>query len=125
MSTLIAEIQELQGLSTAELAARYEALFGKPPRTRQRQFMLRRAAWKLQEQRLSPAARSCLEVLIAEIDREFAGRDLTVTACVKAPRAPRGLSRGTTLVRLYKASSGASPSSRRDSSWTQASSTGR
>ena len=45
-------LAELSRMSILELRQRYVALFGKPPRTGHRLFLLRRVAWRLQEQSL-------------------------------------------------------------------------
>ncbi|MCE9595035.1 MAG: DUF2924 domain-containing protein [Planctomycetes bacterium] len=71
MSTITDEIAELRALSAHELADRYEQVFGKPPRVKHKEYLWKRIAWKLQEQRfggLSGAAQRRLEELIAEID---------------------------------------------------------
>ena len=65
------EIAELRGLAVADLVVRYEAVFDKPPRSKHREHLWRRIAWKIQEQRfggLSGAAKRKLNALIAEID---------------------------------------------------------
>ncbi len=46
------ELAELDQLSVAELQQKYEALFGQAARSTHRAFLLRRIAWKLQEQQL-------------------------------------------------------------------------
>ncbi|MBL8693183.1 MAG: DUF2924 domain-containing protein [Planctomycetes bacterium] len=68
---LVAEIDALRRASVPELAARYESVLGRPPRIRHRQFLWKRIAWKLQEQRcggLSSVAKARLEELIAQLD---------------------------------------------------------
>ena len=65
------EIRELRAMPVPELVARYEAAFGKPPRTKHREHLWRRIAWKIQEQRfggLSSTAKGRLDELIAELD---------------------------------------------------------
>ena len=65
------EIDALRKLSTTQLANRYVELFGKPPRVKNREWLWKRCAWKLQEQRyggLSAVAKQRLEVLVAEIE---------------------------------------------------------
>ena len=103
MSTIPQQLQELQTLSPAELARRYEALFGKPPRVRNKAFLQRRVGWKLQERAfggLSDRAKNKLEELIARLDLPL--RD----PAPPRPRAtPRGDSKaplvGTQLVRKW------------------------
>ena len=42
------QVAELSGLTTAELAHQYETLFGEKCRSRNRRYLHRRVAWKLQ-----------------------------------------------------------------------------
>lgn len=65
------EVGEPRALPIPELVARYEAGFGRTPRVRHREYLWKRVAWKLQEQRLgglSSVAKQRLESMIAEID---------------------------------------------------------
>lgn len=71
MKSIAEEVAKLRTLSVADLVARYEAAFGKTPRVKHKEYLWKRIAWKLQEQRfggLSSVARDRLESLIAEID---------------------------------------------------------
>ncbi len=100
------QIAELRGLSVPALVARYEALFGKPPRVRNREFLWKRCAWKLQEEAfggLSGAAKARLEELIAEIKLPAEESRRGVAAKLTPSRAARfeGLKVGTTLVREW------------------------
>ncbi len=73
---IVEEIQELGTMSVPELVDRYEAVFGKPPRTKNRTWLWRRVAWKIQEKRfggLSGAAMRRLDELIAELDLPLHG----------------------------------------------------
>ena len=57
-------IAELRAMPVAELVVRYEELHGRPPRTKNRTWLWRRCAWKVQEQRfggLSEVARRKLD----------------------------------------------------------------
>ena len=65
------EIDALRELTTSQLVQRYVELFGKSPRVKNREWLWKRCAWKLQEERyggLSAVAKQRLEVLVAEID---------------------------------------------------------
>jgi Protein of unknown function (DUF2924) len=98
-------INELRGLPVSELAARYEQLFGKPPRCRHRVWLWKRCAWKLQEQRsagLSEVAKAKLEALIAEIDLPLEDRARTVTGVLIRPRRPGTPAPGTVLTRTWR-----------------------
>ena len=44
-------IVELQAMAVPELVARYEALHGKPPRSKNRTWLWRRCAWREQANR--------------------------------------------------------------------------
>src|SRR5215468_3218830 len=71
MSTIPQQLQELKTLSPAELARRYEALFGKPPRVRNKAWLFRQCAFRLQEQAhggLSERAKTRLTELMALVD---------------------------------------------------------
>ncbi len=75
MNTMAQQIRELQALAPAQLAERYAALFGKPPRNRNRAWLFRQCAWKLQERELGglgDRARSRLDELIAQVDLPLA-----------------------------------------------------
>ena len=65
------EIAALRAMTVPELVARYEDVFGKPPRVKHRDWLWRRIAWKLQEKKyggLAVTARVRLDELIAELD---------------------------------------------------------
>ena len=70
------EIEELRRMSVPELVNRYEEVFGKPPRAKHKDWLWRRIAWKVQEQRfggLSTVARKRLDELIGELDLPLTG----------------------------------------------------
>lgn len=105
MKTITDEIAELRALPMPELCARYEQLFGRPPRVKHREFVWKRAAWKLQEQRfggLSDVAKRRLEELIAEIDLPLGDVDRTVTGRLKQPRKTAPPTVGTTITREWR-----------------------
>ena len=69
--TITQQIRELQSLSPAQLAERYQELLGKGPRNRNKAFLQRQVAWAIQERAfggLSDRARSRLDELVAQID---------------------------------------------------------
>jgi len=45
---IAAEIAALDGMATGDLAERYVEVFGEPVRSRHRQYLIRRIAWRLQ-----------------------------------------------------------------------------
>ncbi len=96
------EIAELRAMGVPELAERYEAVFGKPPRVKHRDWLWRRIAWKIQEARfggLSEVAKRRLDELIAELDLPLGQR--TVNGKVARSR-PGNPPLGTTLTRVWK-----------------------
>jgi hypothetical protein len=102
-STITQQLRALHDLSAAQLAARYEQLHDKPPRIRNRAFLLRRVAWKLQEREFGGLP----ERAKAKLDDLIAGLDLPLRD--PAPPRPRGPQRaearapmvGTTLIRKW------------------------
>jgi hypothetical protein len=73
--TISQQISELRNLAPAQLAERYESLFGKTPRNKNRAWLFRQVAWKLQERELgglNERARSRLDELIARVDLPLA-----------------------------------------------------
>jgi hypothetical protein len=108
VNTIAQQIRELQDLPVAQLATRYAALFGKPPRVRNAAFLRRQVAWRLQEQQLgglSERARARLDELVAQIDLPIPTaspprqRAVTRTAAGAEPKGPMV---GTTLVRKWR-----------------------
>jgi hypothetical protein len=104
MSTIPQQLQELQALSPAELARRYEALFGKPPRVRNKAWLFRQCAFRLQELAfggLGDRARNRLDELKTQITLPVAAatprpRPAPVRAEAKAPLV------GTVLMREWR-----------------------
>jgi hypothetical protein len=103
--TIPEEIAELRAMDVSSLAARYEAVFGRAPRVKHREFLWKRIAWKIQEQRfggLSEVAKLRLDELIAEIDLPLGEATRTVTGRL-ASVANRGQPAvGTTIVREWR-----------------------
>src|SRR5688572_1987973 len=98
------EIAELRAMNVPALVDRYETVFGKPPRVKHREWLWRRIAWKVQEQRfggLSDVARRRLDELIAELDLPL-GVDRTVRGQVGRPAKPGTPAIGTTLTRTWR-----------------------
>ena len=96
------EIAALRAMAVPELVERYEDVFGRPPRVKHRDWLWRRIAWKIQEQRfggLSQVAKRRLDELIAEFELPLGQR--TVNGKVARPR-PGDPPLGTTLTRVWK-----------------------
>jgi Protein of unknown function (DUF2924) len=96
------EVQALQQLSLRDLGVRYAALFGDSPRTRNKVWLVRRLAWRLQalaEGDLSERARRRAAELAHDADLRV--------VLPRAPRVPLPPSTtlpkaGTVLTRVYK-----------------------
>jgi hypothetical protein len=112
------EIKALDGMTTSELAERYEDLHGQPVRTRHRAYLIRKIAWRLQanaEGDLSERARKRAAELANDADvRVMAPKTLN---CPPEPNAamtanrpiparrhsdPRIPSPSSVIVREYK-----------------------
>ena len=97
------EIQELRAMPVCDLVDRYEAVFEKPPRVKHKDWLWRRIAWKIQEQRfggLSSVAKRRLDELIADLDVPL-DRAQTVHGKVGCQK-PGDPALGTTLTRTWK-----------------------
>ncbi len=100
--TVTQEIQCLRSMAVSELAERYEAVFGRVPRVKHKDWLWRRIAWKIQEQRfggLSEVAKRRLDELIAELDLPMVQRTVNGKIARSRPGDPP---RGTTLTRIWK-----------------------
>jgi hypothetical protein len=104
MKTITQQIRELLHLTPAELAERYTELFGQPPRSRNKAFLHRQVAWKLQERAyggLSDRARARLDDLIATLDVRL-GSPPPSPIKATSRSTPRGPLVGTTLIRRWR-----------------------
>ncbi len=96
------EIAELRSMKVPDLVVRYEAVFGNPPRVKHRDWLWRRIAWKIQEQRfggLSEVAKRRLSELIAELELPLGQRTVNGKVARSRPGDPP---LGTTLTRVWK-----------------------
>lgn len=101
--TIIEEIADLRVMTVASLVERYEELHGRPPRSKNRDWLWRRCAWRLQEARLgglSAAARARVDEIVAEIDLPFAPRQ-TVRGSVSSGES-QGPPVGTIVFREWR-----------------------
>ena len=101
--SIAAEIAELRGLPVAELVGRYQDVYEKPPRVKHREWLWRRIAWRIQEQRfggLSGAAKVKLDELIAEIDIPLVVERGVANEVVHRVNGEPQV--GTTLVRIWR-----------------------
>ena len=89
-----------QGLPVPELVAEYAGLFGEPPHCKNRRWLWKNCAWKLQERELGGLpddAKARLEELIAEVVIPPAGE----AARLRRAKGRRELAPGTTLTRVW------------------------
>jgi len=105
MTTIAQQLQELRTLSPAELARQYEDLFGKPPRVRNKAWLFRQCAFRLQEQAygsLSERAKTRLTELMALVDLPLCAPTPTPRAHTTTRTATKGPMVGTTLLREWR-----------------------
>ena len=112
-ASVIARIQALQRMSVGELRHEWERLYGEPTRSRNRDFLWRRLAWRVQELALgglSDAAKSRIaELAPTAFSRARVPNGFTPPAADAAPverptrttRDPRLPSPGTVITRPW------------------------
>jgi hypothetical protein len=107
-----AELAALGSMTTADLAAKFEALTGQPARSRNKVWLRKRVAWHLQAAEyggLSDAALAKIDELIPLAIKHFEAKARLRARAIKSPKpAPVGPKRdprlpapGTTLQRAY------------------------
>lgn len=109
------EIAELYDMTTGELVEKYKELHGQPTRTRHRQYLIRKNAWRIQANAfggLSERAKRRAAELANDADiRVMAPRTLicppqdgeaSTRTLRLAPRDPRIPPAGSAIVRVYK-----------------------
>ncbi len=109
-TSILGRINALRQMTVAELRVEWERLYGEPTRSRNKQFLYRRLAWRIQELAhggLSDRARERLEELAP--DGFVRARTPNVAASVGNPatpavphRDPRLPSPGTVITKQYK-----------------------
>ena len=115
IETVEAAIDELYGMTTGELAEKYHELHGQPTRTRHRQYLIRKNAWRIQANAfggLSERAKRRAAELANDADiRVMAprtlvcpppGSDPQTNTCRFIERDPRIPAAGSAIVRVYK-----------------------
>ena len=98
-------IAELRAMKVPELVEQYEAAFGKAPRVKHREWLWRRIAWKVQEQRLgglSTVAKRRLDELIADLDLPLEAQRTKRGTLPGQGGRPGDPPVGTTLTRSWK-----------------------
>lgn len=115
MNAIEAEIAELSDMTTSELVEKYQQLHGQPTRTRHRQYLIRKNAWRIQANALGGlserAKRRAAEIANDADIRVMAPKTLVCppqdeepsTHTMRlAPRDPRIPPASSALVRVYK-----------------------
>jgi hypothetical protein len=90
VKSIAEELVELRALDAHALATRFEELFGRPPRTRHREHLYRKCAYRVQELRLgglSATAKRRIEALAAQVELPLDAPPI-VTATVKSAFTP-------------------------------------
>jgi hypothetical protein len=104
-STIAQQVAALERLKTPALVERYTALFGKPPHMKNRTWLLRNVAWKLQEQHyggLSEPARTRLAELMAEVELPPLPDPNVAKGTVRRSRTKPLVAPGTVLTRTWR-----------------------
>ena len=99
------EIEELRAMKIPDLIDRYREVWGKEPRCKNKTYLWRRIAWRIQEQRfggLSEVAKRRLNELISEIDLPLPEKTRTASGALRKPRRPDDPTPGTVLTRTWK-----------------------
>jgi len=106
-----AQLRALEKMTVGELAEKYREVFGVPTRTRNKDYLRKRVAWRIQELAeggLSPRALERIEQLAPEAPvrwRQPVARNgngaAPVVAVTKAPRDARLPAAGTVLTRQH------------------------
>ncbi len=106
-ATILSQISALQRMPVADLQAEWIRLYGEPTRSRNRQFLFRRLAWRIQELQhggLSDVAKDRIDKLAPEFTRARTPAEAPTTLPDehRPRRDPRLPSPGTLIVKAYK-----------------------
>jgi hypothetical protein len=104
-----AKLRALEQMTVGDLAEKYREVFGEPTRTRNKEYLKKRIAWRIQELAeggLTPRALDLIERLAPEAParwRQPVARNGAAAPVVamKAPRDPRLPAAGTVLTREH------------------------
>ena len=112
VASITKQLAELDGMTTGELAEKYQEVYGKPTRTHNKRYLIKRVSWKIQELAeggLSDKALARIEELVPHFPERWQavlqGKSAVPTAktSILAPsRDPRLPPPGKVLTRVYK-----------------------
>ncbi len=103
--TISTQLAALEAMTVAELAVKWQELFGEPTRSRNKAHLRKRLAWRIQELAeggLSERARARIEELAADAPVRWRKRKETAHIQRVPRRDPRLPEPGTVLTRDYK-----------------------
>ena len=107
-SSILSKISALQRMSVSGLRAEWLRLYGEPTRSRNKQFLFRRLAWRIQELQhggLSDAARDRFDALAGDDFQRARTPAVALTTLRDEPRPrrdPRMPAPGTVITKTYK-----------------------
>ena len=104
LASVSARVAALDQAATDDLIAEFRRLNGRPARTRNRAWLVRKVAWAIQAEAfggLSDKAKKRLDELIAQIGGPLGSADRTVTTTLPGKRKPNAPAVGTTLTRTW------------------------
>ena len=106
-ASMLSQIGALQRMSVSDLQAEWIRLYGEPTRSRNRQFLFRRLAWRIQELQhggLSDVAKDRIDELAPEFTRARtpAVTPTNASDALRPRRDPRLPSPGTLITKTYK-----------------------
>ena len=106
-TSMLSQISALQRKSVADLQNEWLKLYGEPTRSRNRQFLFRRLAWRIQELQhggLSSVTKDRIDKLAPDFTRArtLAAASTTLPGDHRSHRDPRIPSPGTLIVKAYK-----------------------
>ena len=105
--SVTSQIAALNRMSVSDLQAEWIRLYGEPTRSRNRQFLFRRLAWRIQELQhggLSDAAKNRIDKLAPEFIRARtpAVTPTNASDALRPRRGPRLPALGTVIVKRYR-----------------------
>ena len=104
MKSIVQEIEALRKMKAQKLVKKYEEVYGKAPHIKHKDWLWKRIAWKIQEQRfggLSRVARKRLNGLVADVEHSLQSKVKNAPGATSRPRKANEPAVGTTLTRTW------------------------